>query len=204
MKRYRITACISAALFLAIAVPYAFGYGIYFRYLWIPLLAGLLFLAAAVYSICSLKKKPQIRAADLAVVVAFVVTGVFGGSAFRSWRCRSVCDACEPVIAALEDCRKRQGNYPTTLADVDAAVREAREKHGVRVQMGRDPRRGIAPDELDDAEATLYADHDELICVVPVTKMFPMSFTRIELLIWSSTDSSWKEDHIIWYIGGIK
>jgi hypothetical protein len=126
-----------------------------------------------------LKKKPQIRAAELAIVVACVVSGVFGGSAFRSWQCRSICDDCQPVIAALEDCRKRRGSYPTTLADVDAAVREIREKHGVRVQLGRTTARGIDVGELYDAEATIYVDHDELICMVPITKMFPMSITRI-------------------------
>ena len=106
----------------------------------------------------------------------------------RKWR---VCQKLNPVISEIESRRKTSGTYPLDLSTLHLP-------DGLKIRTGKTTKAGLDLEEIGDADAVFYLSKDDLVCIVPVSKMLPMSFTRLYVLEWAAQEPHWKSDKIIW------
>lgn len=138
-----------------------------------------------------------------AMAAFLVITGAswLAGIQVRTWYCESICEKTRPLIEALERYRAEHGSYPTDL-QLLAEFRSLNEGGIVTVRQGRNLRSGIDVGGIDDADVTFWLDPHDYLCVVPLEKRSPMSFSRFYILRKDSHSPDWTEDHLIWYFSG--
>ena len=111
------------------------------------------------------------------------------------YRKKSVCAECDKVLGVLEKYKVQNGRYPESLSVVklhditDIAIQQE--------QMGES---GIDVTNINKADATIYLSPSEYLCLVPVTKKLPLSWTRFYVLGRSNTMTKWKYQKMIWFL----
>ena len=134
------------------------------------------------------------------ILLAFSVVGAFAGHWGRQLQCRSRCKACEPILALLEQHRTEHGQYPLRLSEVQRFAR-AQHDAGLAVAQGEFSEHGIDLDGINSHDALIFLNTNFVSCVVPVTKLLPMSFTHLYVYRWSNDDPFWKYEKLVWTLG---
>jgi hypothetical protein len=162
------------------------GYGVLFHYLWVFILPFVL--------VISLLFRPHSLQAylvglGLITVIAAVLTSL--GLGLLIVKKRSVCSDLNPIISELEDYRKANGTYPPDLSAV-------RRPGHLKIGEGQTTGEGINLEGCSDYDAVFYLSPDEFLCIVPITKVLPMSFTRVYVYRWSTGQPRWTSEELIW------
>jgi hypothetical protein len=165
------------------------GYGVLFYYLWFLILPFIL--------VISVRFRPRsLRAClvriGLIAATAAVLTGL--GLGLLIVRRRSICSDLESLISELEDYRRANGAYPPDLS----AIR--RPEH-LKIGEGRTAGTGINLEGCSEYDAVFYLLPDEFLCIVPITKMLPMVFTRVYVYRWSTSEPCWRSEKLVWTLG---
>ena len=168
------------------------GYGVAVRYSW-P------FIIFLIVVVVGLKRGPSFRIylARVAVVSLLVIAGMFSGDWIRRIGRYRICKSCEPLLEAMERFREHNGQYPQEL-EVMPDYFAVQDNAGIRVRQGKFTKHGISLDDMETVDAMVYLHTDHYVCIVPVTKRLPMSFTRLYVYVWSSEKPEWTYDHLIW------
>ncbi len=165
------------------------GYGVLFYYLWVFILPFI--------AVISLLSRPRSFRAflirfSLIAVLGAVLTGLgLGLLIIKKW---SVCSDLNSIISELEDYRTANGAYPPGLSAVHKPNR-------LKIGEGRTTREGINLEGCSDYDAVFYLSPDEFLCIVPITKMLPMVFTRVYIYRWSTSEPRWRSEKLVWSLG---
>jgi hypothetical protein len=183
-------------LLLAVALfaVSANGYGMVIRYGWMVWLFFVVFVVGL----------PSFRwggvsavLPNVALVVAVGVAGLLAGDGARRAYCRSKCRACDPVLERLSAYRATHGVFPTNLPPSDLP-------RGITIQQRGFTNGGLNLVGINEFDATLYLGTNGYLCVVPVTKMLPMSFSRFYAYGRNETDREWRYDYFVWFLGVVE
>lgn len=190
--RAAIIAGLVFALLLA-AAGFA-GYSVLIYYSIPFIIFALLVLAAPV-----LERQPSVTAFFCALLILVTLSGagaLVGHYGRRLYSLRK-CMLCEPMIKLLQKYRGENGRYPSSLSEVQGFALVQRDS-GLCIGLDRFSHYGFDLERLNSCDALMYLDTNNLVCVVPVTKMLPMSFTRLYVYTWGSEHPSWQYDRWIW------
>jgi hypothetical protein len=165
------------------------GYGVLFYYLWVFILPFIL--------VISLLSRPRSLQAylvrvGLVVIIGAVLTCL--GLGLLIMKKQSICSDLDSMISELEDYRKSNGAYPPDLSAL-------RKPGHLRIGEGRTAETGINLEGCNDYDAVFYLSPDEFLCIVPITKVLPMSFTRIYVYRWSTSEPCWRSEKLVWSLG---
>lgn len=197
MKTYRIPLILGLVLSLLFGAAGLAGYGVVVYYGWVFLLVFIFLIALPI-----IKRKPSITAylSCAVILFAFSIGGAFVGHWGRQLQCRSRSKACEPILALLQQHRDEYGQYPLRLLEVQGFERAQRDA-GLVVAQGEFSEYGIDLDGINTHDALIFLGTNFVSCVVPVTKLLPMSFTRLYVYRWNNDDPFWKYDKLVWTLG---
>ena len=131
----------------------------------------------------------------LAVILGFV--GMLVGDWSRRAYCYSKCRSCEPMLERLAAFRASHGAFPTNIPPLEIP-------RGLTIQQRSFSGGNINLAGVNQSDATLYLDTNGFLCVVPVTKVLPMSFTRFYAYMRNEEDRDWRYDYIISYLGSLR
>ncbi|MFA6356622.1 MAG: hypothetical protein WCY23_05895 [Candidatus Omnitrophota bacterium] len=181
---------IKAIILGAIGFWIAFkGYGVIFYYGWIFILL-LLIVSSIPPKIENLIKNITINFVIIAVLSLSLTATGQGIRMFQKWQ---VCNKLNPVIAELEKYKKAKGEYPLSLDSISKpgnlkilAIREPEEDNSASLFA------------LNENDAIIYLSKNTCGACVPVTKVLIFSFTRFYAYTYSSADSAWKLERVIW------
>jgi hypothetical protein len=135
-------------------------------------------------------------------VVVFVATSLislslwYAGIAARRVHALSTCRHVSEFIDAANSFKQTHGRYPTNIAETSCSL--PKEMSFQFKQMGPN---GQDLAGMNQYDVTVYASTNDLACVVPVTKMLFMSFSRFYVYSWSSKDPNWKYHKVVWHLG---
>lgn len=169
------------------------GYAIYLYYSWILLLFLL-----AVISAPSKAARTVTGYFLRMLLIAFIAVGLTAaGLGVLILQKQSTCRAISVTIACLENHRSKMGAYPSDLAGMDVPP-------DLRLRVNRIADSGISLEGIDECDAVFYLLPDRFLCVVPITKTFPISITRFYVYQWASDDPHWRTEKIVWLLGSLK
>ena len=194
MGAYRFPVITGLVLALLIGLAGFTGYGVMLFYCWLPILFLIVVLAAR-----TLKSQKPIAGFVSAVLImlALSTAGAFSGHWVRRLHSRSKYKSCEPILELLQEYRAEHGRFPAKLIEVQGFTL-AQRKSGLRIAQGKFLETGIDLGEINSHDALIYLDPQIMSCVVPVTKLLPLSFTRLYVYGWSSDSPSWKYQKLVW------
>jgi hypothetical protein len=129
-----------------------------------------------------------VRVTVIAAMLILLAGCGHGARLLRKW---AICQELGPVLSEIEALHKANGTYPLDLSAVHLPS-------GLRIRTGKMAGEGIDLEEVHDADAVFYLSKDGLLCIVPVTKMLPMSMTRFYVFRWSTEEPHWKSNKMIW------
>jgi len=168
------------------------GYGMVIQYGWLFWLAPILL----VVGLLSLKRCGVLAFVLYSVLVITIgVAGMLIGDWSRRAYCFNKCRACEPMLEQLSAFQSCHGGSLTNLPPLVMPK-------GITVQQRILSGDGLNLDDVNQTDATLYLGTSSFICVVPVTKILPMSFTRFYAYFRNEKDRNWKYDYSVWTLGG--
>jgi hypothetical protein len=122
------------------------------------------------------------------VVLAVGLTAIGHGIImFQKWQ---ICSKLNPLIMEMEKYKKTQGTYPLNLEGIPKPT-------SLRILVVKEDEKSSIFD-LNNNDAIVYLSEHEYSIYVPVTKVLIFSFTRFYAYIYSSANSKWHLDRIIW------
>jgi len=166
------------------------GYGTLLYYARWPLLAVSVLLALP-----GLFRKNPLQFAVHWLLLAGIAAGIWQGGVWaRKFQKMRVCRELDALIVRAEDFRAANGRYPETLGEVVFSTR-------LSMNTGHFGKSGIDLAGVNRHDATVYFSSNRFACVVPVTKMLPVSITRFYAYTWTSENPGWRCEKIVWFIG---
>jgi len=170
------------------------GYGMVIHYGWLFWLIPIL----PVVGRLSLKRSGALAfVLNSALVIAIGVAGMLIGDWSRRAYCFNKCRACEPMLEQLSAFQASHGGSLTNLPSLVMP-------RGITIQQRTLEGGGLDLDGVNQTDATLYIGTNSFVCLVPITKILPMSITRFYVYMRNEKDFDWKYDYIVWTIGVIK
>ncbi len=168
------------------------GFGALLFYGRYPILAVSILLALP-----GLFRKNPVQFAVHWLLIAGIAAGVWQGGVWaRKFQKLRICHELNALIPLVEAYREANGRYPETLGEVEFPTR-------LSLNTGHFGKSGIDLAGMNSHDATVYLATNRFACVVPVTKMLPMSITRFYAYAWTSEDPGWRCEKIVWFIGGM-
>lgn len=129
------------------------------------------------------------------LLIAGIATGVWQGGVWaRKFQKLLVCHELNALITRGEAFRGENGRYPATLGEVEFSTKYS-------LGTGHFGKSGIDLAGVNRHDATVYLATNRFACVVPVTKMLPISITRFYAYTWTSENPGWRCEKIVWFIG---
>jgi|LSQX01.3.fsa_nt_gb hypothetical protein len=130
-------------------------------------------------------------------LIAGIATGLlYGGMVVRKFQKSRSLHELNALINQVKEFHKKTGHYPEHLDDLSFSTRLS-----LKADVFNDA--GVNLGGMNNYDAIVYLGADGFICIVPVTKMLPISITRFYAYIWTSRDSEWRYDYMIWTLGKI-
>ncbi len=168
------------------------GYGTLLYYARWPLLGLSVLLALP-----GLFRKHPAQFAVHWLLIAGIAAGLWQGGVWaRKFRKMRVCHELNALISLVEAYREANGRYPETLGEVEFSTR-------LSLNTGHFGKSGIDLAGMNDHDATVYLATNRFSCVVPVTRMLPVSITRFYAYTWTSEERAWRHGKIVWWLGGL-
>ncbi len=122
----------------------------------------------------------------------------FGGIQLRRENCKSICNAAEPLIAAVDAFYKEHGTYPSAT-EIDAQLSALSRNAGITFMRRSFLSSGsFDVADLNDADVTVYISSKECFWLVPIERPSIMSFTRFAVFMRSNESAGWTEDSMRW------
>jgi len=182
------TAC--GAIGLALALT---GYGCVAFYMRL-----LIWIGFAVLALPALFRRQIFQYCLHVIIITGIATGFwYGGTAIRRFQKSLVRDELNPLVNQVKDFHERNGHYPERLDELhfstQLSLKAADFKEG-----------DVNLDGMNTHDAVVYLGTNGFTIIVPVTKLLSMSITRFYAFIWTSQDSKWRYDYMIWTIGEIR
>jgi hypothetical protein len=197
------------AVVVCAALPFTvtlLGYGRYLKMTWLVPVSVIAFLCV-LHAILVIRTPTWRRSRWYALLPLVLLSGGFFtgwgvGALGRDVHCRSICSRSEPILAALEAYRAQHGQYPANLGllpNIDDLKSTARLNltEGVFAKGKRNIDVGAA----DVADAVLYLDRDNWICLVPIERPVMLSFTRFCTYRRDNGYPSWEPTEQLWWLG---
>lgn len=174
----------------------AAGYGTASYYLLQPLL--ILFCVLALPS-CRTKGLTG-YVCHLVVIAGLTLILFFAGVITRRVQKILVCRRLNELTERVQTFRSRSGRYPTNLAELGSMPAA----NSLSLQVGTCTDGQISLAGLNEHDATVFFPTNGFICVVPVTKLLPVSITRFYVYQWTPEEPTWKYEKVIWMLGIMK
>ena len=187
---------IAFALLVAVLVFSATvsGYGMLVQYGWLIWLTAILLIVG----LLSFRESGIAQfVLNAAVVVSIGIAVMLVGDSIRRAYCFNRCRACEPIMERLSALRSSQGAFPTNLPSSELP-------QGFTIQQRPFTGYDLDVGGVNQTDATLYLGTNSFVCVVPVTKMLPISFTRFYAYVRNDSDRHWRYEQITWTLGIIR
>ncbi|PCJ54691.1 MAG: hypothetical protein COA79_21500 [Planctomycetota bacterium] len=138
--------------------------------------------------------------ANCTIVLLLGLLGLAVGSWTLVHEKIAVCVECDKVIMLLEKYKDQHGTYPDKIDDINIRIVK-----GIKVQQGKFLNGGsINIGNINNSDVTIYLTPKVYSCVVPVTKVFPMSFTRFYVFQKNNQMKNWVYEKYIWSLTSIK
>lgn len=168
------------------------GYGYVVVYIWRVILIMFLVLASP-----ALFRRKLIQYFLHLALIAGIATGLwYGGMVVRKFQKSRSCRELNALISKVNEFHEKTGHYPEHLDDLSFSTRLS-----LKSDVFKDA--GVNLNGVNNHDAVVYLGTDGFICIVPVTKMLPISITRFYAYIWTSLDSEWRYAYMIWTLGKI-
>ncbi|HUW33484.1 MAG TPA: hypothetical protein VM223_17890 [Planctomycetota bacterium] len=168
------------------------GFGGYIYYLW-----WLLLPVIVVLSLARVGQRPLGRLGTFGVMAGLAASLTAAGVGVQILKKHSTCRAVDAVIAELEKHRAAHGTYPADLAGIEIPA-------DIVIKTSRITPTGILIEGINDCDAMLYLSPESCLCLIPLTKTIPMSFTRFYAYEWYTEDPHWRLQKIIKWFGSVK
>ena len=162
------------------------GYGVPLYYMRLLILG-----AFAVLAFPALFRKKVVQYFLHVALITVIATGLwYAGTTVRRIKKSIVCHELNTLIKQAQIFREKNGQYPEQLDELDFSTR-------LRLNSKTVMESGIDLEGMNEHDATVYMSTNSFACVVPVTKVLPMSFTRFYVYMWTSDDPEWRYIKVI-------
>ena len=162
------------------------GYGVPLYYIRL-----LIFGVFAVLAVPALFRKKVVQYFLHVALITVIATGLwYAGTTVRRIKKSIVCHELNTLIKQAQAFHEKNGQYPEQLDELNFSTR-------LRLNSRHVMESGIDLEGMNEHDATVYMSTNSFACVVPVTKVLPMSFTRFYVYMWTSDDPEWRYSKVI-------
>jgi hypothetical protein len=164
-----------------------YGYGVYIEYLWLVYFAGIIFVGLP-----TIFQKSLIQYfLNIFLVLLLPTISYFCSSKIHVFQKSLICEEVNVLIDQVNNYHQKNGYYPSSLSALNFSTKLA---------IRAEPFEGnfVNYNNLNDYDVIVYMGQDGFICIVPVTKLLPISMTRMYRFIWTLQEKKWKYDVSIW------
>lgn len=170
---------------LVISIVFS-GYGLFICYL-----CPVFFVGIAFIDLLTIFQKSFIQYIFNILLIFFIPTiFYFCSSEIQVFRKSLIRDEMN-TLNQVNEFHKKNGIYPEKLSALNFSTK-------LKIYTEKFYRDEVNFGHLNENDAVVYMGPDGFICLIPVTKVLPISITRIYKFVWTSENQTWEYNYSVW------